>query len=114
MMQNYTMEETDGIRTSQLTKYYMDQIIDNENKQDKLAVCSLLEAVIIGIKEKLPEFSKITLLSDNAGCYQNTLLMLFIPYLAYTHGTEITRFLHTETQMGNVCWMHILRAQCKG
>lgn len=98
MMQYYTMEETDGIRTPQLTKYYMDQIIDNENKQDKLAVCSLLEAVIIGIKEKLPEFSKIILLSDSAGCYQNTLLMLFIPYLAYTHGTNITRFLHTETQ----------------
>ena len=100
MMQYYTMEETDGIRTPQLTKYYMDQIIDNENKQDKLAVFSLLEAVIIGIEEKLPEFSKIILRSDNAGCYQNTLLMLFIPYLAYTHGKKITRFLHTEAQDG--------------
>lgn len=100
MLQYYTMEEMDGNRTPQLTKYYMDHVIDNGNKQDKLAVFSLLEAVIMGMKEKLPVFSKVTLLSDNAGCYQNTLLMLLIPYLAFAYGTNITRFLHTETQDG--------------
>lgn len=100
MLQYYTIEETDGNRTPILTKYYMDHVIDNGNKQDKLAVFSLLEAVIMGMKEKLPVFSKVTLLSDNAGCYQNTLLMLLIPYLAFAYGTNITRFLHTETQDG--------------
>ena len=50
------MEETDGIWTPQLTKYYIDHVIDNEKKkQDKLAVFSLIEAVIMGIKEKLLE-----------------------------------------------------------
>lgn len=100
MLQYNTIEETDGNLTPKLGKYYMGHVIDNENKQDKLAIFSLLEAVIMGMKEKLQTFSKITLLSDNAGCYQNTLLMLLIPYVAYTHGTNITRFLHTETQDG--------------
>jgi hypothetical protein len=107
------MKETDGNRTPQLTKYYMEHVIDNENKQDNLAVFSLLEAVIIRMKEKLPSFSKVKLLSDNAGCYQNTLLMLLIPYLAFAYCTNITRFLHTKPKMGKVCWMHTLRAPCK-
>ena len=52
------MEEAYESRTRQLTTYYMNHLIDNENKHDKPAVFSLLEAVIMGINEKLPEFSK--------------------------------------------------------
>jgi hypothetical protein len=75
-------------------------VIGNENKQDKIAVFALLEAIILGMKKYLPEFDKVTLLSDNAGCYQNKLLMLLIPLLSYAHGIQISRFMHTETQDG--------------
>ena len=59
-----------------------------------------MEAIILGMKKYLPEFNKVTLLSENAGCYQNTLLMLQILLLSYAHGIQISRFLHTETQDG--------------
>ena len=78
-------------KTPFLNKLYLDHIVDNENKQDKLAVISILEAVILAIKKHLPNIDQIILQSDNAGCYQKTM---------YAHGIEISRLIHTETQDG--------------
>lgn len=66
----------DGNNLLILEKYYMDHIIDNENKQEKLAVFALLEAVIVGMKKNLSKFSKVTLLFDTAWYYKDTLLIL--------------------------------------
>ena len=72
-------------KTPFLNKLYLDHIVDNENKQDKLAI---LEAVILAIRKHLPNIDQIILQSDNVGCYQNTMLMLLIPYLSYAHVTH--------------------------
>ena len=40
------------------------------------------------------------LVSDNAGCYQNSMLLLLVPYLSYAHGIRVSRIIHTETQDG--------------
>ncbi len=100
MVQYYTMENFEETSAPFLNKLYLDHIVDNENKQDKLAVISILEAVILAIRKHLPNIDQIILQSDNAGCYQNTMLMLLIPYLSYAHGIEISRIIHTETQDG--------------
>jgi hypothetical protein len=100
MIQYYTMEDLQGTSTPMLNKVYLDHMVDNENKQDKFAVFSIVEAIILAIKKKMPYIEKITFQSDNAGCYQNTMLMLLLPCLSYANGIEISRLIHTETQDG--------------
>ena len=88
MVQYYTMENFEETSAPFLNKLYLDHIVDNKNKQDKLAVISILESVILAIRKHLPNIDQIILQSDNVGCYQNTMLMLLIPYLSYAHVTH--------------------------
>ena len=87
MVQYYTMENFEETSAPFLNKLYLDHIVDNENKQDKLAVISILEAVILAIRKHLPNIDQIILQSDNAGCYQ-------------TYPMLMSRIIHTETQDG--------------
>jgi hypothetical protein len=75
-------------------------LINYENKQKIFAVLSIVEAIILEIKKKMPSIEKISFQSDNAGCYQNTMLfiMCFLLFLSYAHGIEKSRLFHTENQ----------------
>lgn len=96
LIQYYTMVE--GVPT--LSKFYLDQICENDNKQDKFAVISLVEAILLELKRHHPQIRKVIFQSDNAGCYQNSMHLYLFPYLSYIHGIQIDRFVHTETQDG--------------
>lgn len=85
---------------AQDNRLYFDHISDGDNKQDRESVVSVIEAVMLRLREDLPSIKSIALQSDNATCYQNALVMLLLPYLSVTHGIEVTRFIHTETQDG--------------
>lgn len=104
LIQFYTMNPPDDDNNQSeepvLSKFYLDQICGNDSKQDKFAVVSLLESILIAIKRQHPHIKKIILQSDNAGCYQNVSHFYMIPYLSYVHGIEIVRFIHSETQDG--------------
>jgi hypothetical protein len=75
-------------------------LINYENKQKIFAVFAIVEAIILEIKKKMPSIEKISFQSDNAGCYQNTMLfiMCFLLFLPYAHGIEKSRLFHTENQ----------------
>lgn len=93
------------------TKIYYDHLSLDDSKQDRDSVLSLVEAVIIRLRKDLPSINCITLLSDNATCYQNWLLPLIVPYLAWIHGITIKRIIHSETQDGkSVLDAHFARA----
>lgn len=81
-------------------KIYFDQVCDNDSKQDREAVLSLLEVTFYRIKRELPHIKRVTLLSDNATCYQNTLLPIVLPFIGNNYGIQVSRFVHTETQDG--------------
>lgn len=57
-------------------KAYLDHICDGDNKQDRDSVISMVEAMLIRLKKDFPFLKRIALQSDNATCYQNTLLPL--------------------------------------
>jgi len=96
LIQYYTMVES----VPTLSKFYLDQICENDNKQDKFAVISLVEAILLELKRHHPQIRKVIFQSDNAGCYQNSMHLYLFPYLSYIHGIQIDRFVHTETQDG--------------
>ncbi|EFX81178.1 hypothetical protein DAPPUDRAFT_102749 [Daphnia pulex] len=100
MITFYTVVAVDGVHTAVQNRYYMDHVVENESKQDITSVISILEAVIIGLKKLFPRLTTIYLQSDNASCYQNTMLLVLIPYLAFTYSLCIRRCIHTETQDG--------------
>jgi hypothetical protein len=61
---------------------------------------SILETVLIRLKNDIPTVNKIVLLSDNANCYQNALLPLVAPFLSVAHGILIAKIMHTQMQDG--------------
>lgn len=107
MITFYTVVAVDGVRTAVQNRNYMDRVVENESKQDITSVISILEAVIIGLKKLFPRLTTIYLQSDNASCYQNTMLLLLIPYLAFTYSLCIRQYIHTKTKTANLYWMLI-------
>lgn len=93
-------QNEDGKWYSFLEKVYIDVVVENDTKQDKLMVFSILEAAVIEIKKLWPAVKDIVVLTDNAGCYQNTSLLLLLPYTSLAHGVKISAILHTDTQDG--------------
>ena len=79
---------------------YCDQILEGSNKQDGLAVISMLEAFLTQLKEELPHIKTVILQTDNAGCYQSKELLLLLAILNGCNTIKVTRYIHTETQDG--------------
>lgn len=82
---------------------YIDQIMDGDTKQDVFAVLSLLEAAMTSINIHFPKIKKISLQSDNAGCYQSNYLLYGCQYLNKKFRKkklQISQIIHTETQDG--------------
>ena len=98
-----TSEKTDeGEDVKVTSKYtvYLDQVVSNGNKQDALAVYSLLNAALGQVSNEMPFVSSTILQTDNAKSYNNTFLLCAIPLLNITYqqdGLSITEFIHTET-----------------
>ena len=65
---------------------YLDQILQGDNKQDGLGVLSMVEAMLVHIKEELPFIKDIILQSDNAGCYHVKELLFGMVILGIHHG----------------------------
>lgn len=76
---------------------YCDQIVEGTNKQDTLAVLSMLDAFLRQLHLELPFIQTITLQSDNAGCYQSNELLLLLPLISFTSPVSVTRFIQLKT-----------------
>ena len=81
---------------------YIDQIMENSNKQDGMTVISLIEAAIVTIIDQLSFIDEIVLQSDNALTYQNPQVLFGIQLLnaKYHKNIFISEFIHSETQDG--------------
>ena len=93
--------EYDAVKMNAIRKtIYLDQIMEQDNEQDGMAVAALLELFLSQIQKELPFIKKITLQSDNAGCFQCKFLLVTIPLINSLYNCKIVRYLHTETQDG--------------
>ena len=81
---------------------YLDQILDDTNKQDGVAVVALLEVAITAFISELPFIKEAIITSDNATCYQNHLVtfMMAVYNKKIAGKFYISAFMHTETQDG--------------
>lgn len=79
---------------------YLDQILSGGNKQDGLAVASMVEAALHHLGGSFPDLSKVTVQSDNAKCYQSHELVLLLGLMNPTLPIKIEGIIHTETQDG--------------
>ena len=73
-MQYFLLEhriDEDGVIFNDPIKYivYLDQVLEDGNKQDSCTVFSLLEAAISQFINDLPFINEVILQSDNAMCY---------------------------------------------
>lgn len=80
---------------------YCDQIIDGSSKQDDLAVWSTLEGFLSDFCALFPSITSLSLLSDNAGCQQSSIMYVLLPVVAGLCGIKVERLVHTETQDGS-------------
>ena len=89
-----------GTGTELLSMLFYDHIVQGDSKQDVFAVASILEAAFMRLKQDIPEATEVVLLSENAGCYQNSSLPIMPPFIARKNRLVAVKFLHTETQDG--------------
>uniref|UniRef100_A0A7S2SF11 Uncharacterized protein n=1 Tax=Mucochytrium quahogii TaxID=96639 RepID=A0A7S2SF11_9STRA len=79
---------------------YCDQIVDGTNKQDGVAVASLVGKFLCQLKKELPTVESYILQTDNARYYHSKTLLMLLPLVSQKAGIPITRYIHTETQDG--------------
>lgn len=101
----YRRHHNDGSVDDTPTIVYIDHILDNISTQSGLVVAALTEAIVHVIEHTLASVKQILLQSDNAKCYQNNTLPIFLANLddrqSQRQGApRITGFVHTETQDG--------------
>ena len=95
----------DGKISKQPVQYsvYLDQVLEDGNKQDTICVVSLLDAALKQISYNIPSIKSIILQSDNANSYQNNFIICAIALLNASNtvnSVRIISFIHTETQDG--------------
>ena len=79
---------------------YLDQIIAHGNDQSAATVMSCIEAALKSIHHHLPFIRTVSLQSDNAKCYNNNDLRLFLLLLNTQSPVNVVRYIFTETQDG--------------
>lgn len=104
-----------GSAIAERINIYIDQILDDGNKQDNLAICSMIEAALEVIHEQLPEIKAVVLQSDDAKCYQNNLIRILLALFNTRSAIRVERYIFTETQDGKglidahfaICMAHL-------
>ena len=104
----YTLHEvTDNNGTTKLEtikqSFYIDQILDDGNKQDSACVLSLIDSALTMIQYNIPQIKEVIVQSDNANSYQNMFLVVGLALLNGSRKKDdirISTYTHTETQDG--------------
>ena len=101
---NVVQKDTDGNDIYEAKKLivYIDQILEDCNKQDGATVLSLLEAALLVINDELPFIRNIIMQSDKANMLQNPHVVFGIHMLncKYKNKIFVLEFIHSETQDG--------------
>jgi len=81
---------------------YLDQILNDTNKQGGVSVVALLEVAITAFISELPFIKEAIINPDNVNCYQNHLVtfMMAVYNKKFAGKFYISAFMHTETQDG--------------
>ena len=72
--------------------------------QDWYAVASIIEHLLLHLKQQDPQFEKAYLRSDEAGCYHNNCLIAAVKDIADRVGIKVMSYDYSEPQSGkDVC-----------
>ncbi len=72
--------------------------------QDWYAVSSIVEHLLQVIKTKYPSIKKVSLRSDEAGCYHNSILIAAINDIALRLNMTVVSYDYSEPQYGkDIC-----------
>lgn len=80
--------------------YYIDHIIENDNKQDAAVVCATLEAVVAFVHEKWPHLKQCRFQTDNASNYTGFPLVVHLRAVCQHHGLTLAGYHHSEPCQG--------------
>ena len=98
----YDNENNEPVMAAKKYIVYVDQILEESNRQDGLVVISLIEAAVVAIHDQLPFISSLIIQSDNANQYQNPhlILGLHLVNMKMHRKIFISEYIHSETQDG--------------
>ena len=73
-------------------------------QQDWYAVCSIIENTLEVVKKDHPQITRVSLRSDEAGCYHNNFLLAAVRDAGKRVGLTVTQYDFSEPQYGkDVC-----------
>ena len=93
--------KNDSTRKDELTSYVY---IFDSCQQDWYAVSSIVENALEVVRKDQPQITRVSLRSDEAGCYHNNFLLVAIRDAGKRFGLTVTQYDISEQQYGNdVC-----------
>ena len=99
--ENEEISKQDGKELENFMVTYYDHISSSDTKQDWQAVLSIIEALLCKIEVDFPEVERVIIQSDNARCYQNSMLLIGLMLVSKNRPElRIEKIIHTETQDG--------------
>lgn len=81
-----------------LSTFTFDTIVKNESTQDAVSVVAIIEFVLERIRIDLPEIRKIWVMTDNATCYSNAIIPVFLPLLGRNREIDVKGCMQSRTQ----------------
>lgn len=78
----------------------LDQNASKDNLQDCWAVIYVLDAVIAFLRLELSTVTTLSLVTNNAGNYQNDLLQVIAPFLTFYRVVQLEGLIHLESSRG--------------
>lgn len=72
--------------------------MDGGNKQDAIAIESMLESALLNIHEKIPEMKSVIVQSENAKCYNVNELRMLTALLNTQSTIKVEQLIFTEAQ----------------
>lgn len=92
-------EESSG----KLTSFFVDQVCENDKKQDRIFTMSIFEALLYRIRTELPEAVEIGFCTDNARNYNNNVLQFYLPWVCEAYDFQLKTILHPDACCGKSC-----------
>ena len=92
--------------------YFIDCIVQGEQKADSSVVLSCLEAAFHALRKQVPHIKKVIVQSDNAKNFGGKHTKLLLPYVCSAAGLKLVAYYHNEAQSGkDMCDTHFLHQQ---
>lgn len=101
--ENDITEDEKKLEDERLSMLFVDNVMENDKRQDYILTASIVDALCYRIKKLVPQAKEIALISENERNYNNDFLPVMVPKICEIHDLLPNTFLHPDAFCGKNC-----------